>query len=385
MKAHLEIKRSEEALIRQERLSALGQLTSGIAHDFNNMLIPILGYSDLLLECPDLLKDPGKVLSILKTIRSSAALSRETVKRLQECYGADSRPKMEKVNIAELVSEVVEATKPLWKSDQEARSVTVRIREEVPPDLVVTVSRSQFNEALMNLVLNALHAISSGGEVTIRGFVKEETFNLEVSDTGIGMSKDVARKCLEPFFSTKGEEGTGMGLAMVHGIVKRHRGTLHVQSTPGKGTTIGIEIPLAQEDSEAEPQAQVLPHTVRPLKVLVVDDEENSRTLLSEYLALDGHTAVTAVDVMEGIKKFHRDDFDLVITDRAMPDKSGDELVRHVKASEHPVPVLMITGFAQIMASREEHPEGVDCLMGKPFTVQELRSAVDRAFASGVN
>ncbi len=385
MKAHLELKRSEEILIRQERLSALGQLTSGIAHDFNNMLIPILGYSDLLLESPDLLKEPEKMLPMLETIRKSAETSRETVKRLQEFSRADSRPKMEKVNIAQLVSGVVETTKPLWKSDREARSVTIKIIEDVPPDLVVIVSKSQFSEALMNLIINALHAVSSGGEVTIRAFVKDETFNLEVKDTGIGMSKDVARKCLEPFFSTKGEDGTGMGLAMVHGIVKRHKGSLNIHSTPGKETIIGMQIPLVQEEDGTQPEPKVLLCIARPLKVLVVDDDLNSRTLLSEYLALDGHSVVTAEDTIEGIAKFNQNGFDLLITDKAMPKISGDELVQHVKSSEHPVPVLMITGFAQIMASRNEHPAGVDYLMGKPFTVQELRNAIERTLASRYN
>lgn len=382
MKAHLELKRSEEQLIRQERLSALGQLTSGIAHDFNNMLIPILGYSDLLLESPELLKNTEKILPMLQSIRAAAGTSRETVKRLQEFNRADSRPKMEKVNVAKLVSEVVQATKPLWKSDKEAHSVPVRIIEDIPSDLMVTVSRSQFSEAVMNLLLNALHAISSGGEVTISSFMKDEKFILQVKDTGIGMSKDVARRCLEPFFSTKGENGTGMGLAMVHGIVMRHNGSLNIHSIPGKGTTIDMQIPFTQEDTESQQSPRDSSQVAGSLKVLVVDDDENSRTLLSEYFALDGHSITTAVDTIEGMTKFDRNKFDLVVTDRAMPKISGDKLALHVKASDHRVPVLMITGFAHIMASQGEHPEGVDCILAKPFTVQELRSAIERTFRS---
>lgn len=382
MKAHLELKRSEEKIVRQERLSALGQLTSGIAHDFNNTLIPILGYSDLLLESPDMLKDREKALSMLESIRTAASVSRNTVKRLQEFNRADSRPIMEQVSIAALVSEVVEATKPLWKSHREAYSVSVKIIEDVPSDLVVTVSKSQLNEALMNLLLNALHAIPSGGEVTIRAFVKNESFYLEVRDTGIGMSKDVAQRCLEPFFSTKGEEGTGMRLAMVHGIIERHNGSLSINSIPEKGTTITIRIPLVQEDTRTQPSPIVSSQTVRLLKVLVVDDDKNSRTLLSEYLAIDGHQVTTAVNSSEGIVKFDKGEFDLVITDRAMPEISGDEVAQHVKASDRQVKVLMITGFAHVMASQKEHPVGVDCIMGKPFTVMELRDTINLALQS---
>ena len=382
MKAHLELKRSEERLIRQERLSALGQLTCGIAHDFNNMLVPILSFPDLLLENPELLKDRKKVLQMLESIRSAAGMARETVNRLQEFHRADPRPRLEQVAIAELVSEVVAATKPLWKSDREANSVHIRIIEDVPRNLVVTVSKFQLHEALMNLLMNAIHAIPSGGEVTICSFVKDENFYLAVRDTGIGMSKDVIRQCLEPFFSTKGKNGTGMGLAMVHGIVERHNGSVSIDSTPEQGTTVTMRIPLTLENSETWPDPSVFGKTASSLKVLVIDDDENSRILLSEYLALDGHSVTTAVDTVNGIAKFDLGEFDLVITDRAMPEISGDKVAQHVKASDHRVPVLMITGFAQIMTSRGEHPAGVDYIMGKPYLAHELRTAIARLFPS---
>ena len=380
MKAHLELKRSEERLIRQERLSALGQMASGIAHDFNNMLIPILGYSDLLLEKADLLNDRKRVLPMLEAIREAARTSRETVKRLQEFHRADPRGKMAAVNLADLVSNVVAATKPLWKSSREIQSAPVRIIEDVPPELFVTVNKSQLREALMNLLLNALHAIAEEGEVTIRAFVQNKRLSLEVADTGIGMSQEIARQCLEPFFSTKGEEGTGMGLAMVHGIVKRHNGCLTIESTPGKGTTIAIQLPLDQTNEGEEEDARPVSKPNQSLKVLAVDDDENTRILLSEYLTLDGHNATTAVDTAQGIAEFDRNSFDLVITDRAMPKISGDELAKHVKAVKPGVPVLMITGFSQIMASQGEHPAGVDYILGKPFTFQELRDAIEQAF-----
>ena len=367
MKAQRELKRSEERLIQQERLSAIGQMASGIAHDFNNMLIPILGYSDLLLENRELLEDRERVLSMLESIRNSAQTSRETVKRLQQFYRADSSPRMEEVKIADLVSEVVAATRPLWKSDREAYSVRVRIREEVSPDIVVTVSRGQFSEALMNLVLNALHAVSSGGEVTIRAAVEDENLHLEIRDTGIGMSSDVARKCLEPFFSTKGEEGTGMGLAMVHGIVKRHNGSLTIDSAPGEGTSIHVRIPLVQEDAVDQPVNEAVSRVGESLKILVVDDEKNSRDLLSEYLALDGHRVTTAEDPVQGMAEFDRGAFDLVITDWSMPKISGDAMARHVKASDRPVPVLMISGFAQIRVSQGDNPGGVDEILENPI------------------
>ena len=382
MKAHLELKHSEERLIRQERLSAIGQMASGIAHDFNNMLIPILGYSDLLLEKPDMLSNPERVLPMLEAMREAARTSRETVKRLQEFHRADPRLKMDTVNVADLVAEVVAATKPLWKSSREAQSIPVRIIEEIPKDLVVTASKSQLREALMNLLLNALHAITDKGEVIIRASAQNDSLNLEVSDTGAGMSAEIARQCLEPFFSTKGEEGTGMGLAMVHGIVKRHDGTLRINSAPEKGTSIAIQLPLKQTFEGRQTTMPTFSLPNRSLKVLAVDDDENARALLYEYLTLDGHHVTTAADTAQGIAEFDKDFFDLVITDRAMPKMSGDELAKHLKKAKRGVPVIMVTGFSHIMASQGEQPAGVDFILGKPFTLQELRDAVEQAFPS---
>jgi len=382
MKAHLELKESEEKVIRQERLGALGQMTSGIAHDFNNMLTPVLGYSDLLLENPDILENPEELRLMLGTIRTAAREARETVKRIQEFNRADSRSKMETFSLAELVAAVVLATKPLWKAHKEADSTAITVSQEVPKDLQVTAAKSQLSEALMNLVLNSIHALSAGGKITIRAAVQEEQFSLEVQDNGAGMSPEVVQRCVEPFFSTKGEEGTGMGLAMVHGIVKRHNGVLSIKSDPGKGTTITMHLPLNQEDGESMLTPDAAEQAVPPMRILVVDDDSSSRGLISTYLSLDGHEVTTAIDAPDGIEKFNLGRFDLVITDRAMPGVSGDKMAEHVKTSSHPVPVLMITGFLKIMASQKKHPMDVNHIMGKPFTLRELRSAIHQSLHS---
>lgn len=376
MKAHLELKESEDKLVRQERLSALGQMTSGIAHDFNNMLAPILGYSDLLLESPGIQSDPTELREMLHAIRTSAIEARETVKRLQEFHRADSRSRMETFPLADLVSSIVLATKPLWKTHKEADSSAISVTQEIPPDLQITASKSQLSEALMNLILNSIHALPSGGSITIRATAQKDHFLLEVCDSGTGMSKEVVNRCVEPFFSTKGEEGTGMGLAMVHGIIERHNGVLCIDSEPGKGTTISMRLPLNPSDGERSVKMEPGDHPVPPMNVLVVDDDASSRGLITKYLSLDGHGVTVAVDVPDGIGKFDTGRFDLVITDRAMPGVSGDKMAEHVKASDRSIPVLMITGFLQIAASPQESSVKVDHIIGKPFTLQELRNAI---------
>jgi len=164
--------------------------------------------------------------------------------------------------------------------------------------------------------------------------------------------------------------------------VERHNGTLQIDSDFGKQTTFTLRLPLHQEDAELEPPRNGSDQAVPPMNVLVVDDDANSRGLISKYLALDNHGVTTAVDVPDGIEKFDQEPFDLVITDRAMPGVSGDKMAEHVKASAHPVPVLMITGFLKIVTSQNEYPVDVNHIMGKPFTVKELRSAIYQSMQS---
>lgn len=382
MKAHLELKRNEEQLIRHERLSALGQLTSGISHDFNNMLFPIIGYADMLLKTPSLLANRDELTVMLECIRTSAFSSRDTVRRLQEFIRADSGQALEEVNVPQLVSEIVLAVKPLWKSQREAESATIKIIEEVTPGLHVILSKSQFREALMNLILNALHAIEKDGVITIRASVEDGQFVTQVIDTGQGMTREVANQCLEPFFTTKGQKGTGMGLAMVHGVVKRHKGMLEINSEPGRGTTITMRIPLLEESSGDAFEPSCGNQTSRCLKVLAVDDDEHARKLIAEYLEFDGHQPIVA-DGPTSAAAFDREEPDLVITDLSMPETSGRELAEHVKASGRPVPVIMISGFAHLLAAEDKKPEGVDLILGKPFTQDELRDAIERLFRNG--
>jgi CheY-like chemotaxis protein len=234
---------------------------------------------------------------------------------------------------------------------------------------------SQLREAFMNLVLNAVDAMPAGGTIVLRTRAEGERVFVDVSDSGVGMSEEVRRHCLEPFFTTKGDRGSGLGLGMVYGIVHRHDGTLTITSAPGSGTTISLGFPAAP-DAAADVVAAA-PHDVAaPMRVLVVDDKPGVRHLLQELLESDGH-AVEAVDEgSDAVDRLQQSPFDLVITDRSMPAMSGDELARLVKESARPLPVIMITGFGVLMTAADERPFGVDIVLPKPVTRAALREAV---------
>ena len=198
---------------------------------------------------------------------------------------------------------------------------------------------------------------------------------LEVSDTGAGMTEEVRQRCLEPFFSTKGDRGTGLGLAMVCGIVQRHEGTISVETEPGRGTAFIIRLPVLQglRTGEGRQGSEAPSHA---LHVLVVDDDPTVRELIATYLTSDGHTVEVATSGREGLEKFQTDRYDIVMTDRAMPEMGGDQMAAAVKKLAPHKPVIMLTGFGDMMQAADEHPAGVDVVLSKPVMRSKLREAL---------
>jgi CheY-like chemotaxis protein len=202
---------------------------------------------------------------------------------------------------------------------------------------------------------------------------------MEVKDSGTGMSEDVRQRCLDPFFTTKGELGTGLGLAMVHGIIQRHEGTLDIQSIMGQGTTFTICLPKGRGIKEVAPHHA--PNVARPLRVLVADDQPLLCEILTEYLTNDCHTVVTAHDGREALQRF-RDSgvFDVVITDQAMPEMTGDQLACEIKKRSPATPVILATGFGE--APIHDGAGKVDHVLSKPVLLTDLRHALLRVTTS---
>jgi CheY-like chemotaxis protein len=254
------------------------------------------------------------------------------------------------------------------------------VKTEVGPLPTTAGNEAELREALTNLIFNAVDAMPQGGTITIRAHGEGREGSaaravLEVIDTGIGMDEETRQRCMEPFFTTKGLQGTGLGLPMVYGIVRRHEGTIEIDSEPGKGTTFRIRLPIVTE-SGAQSGSQPSQRIDRQLRVLVVEDEDRVREALAGYLVEDGHTVESAINGREGLQKFHAGWFDLVVTDRAMPEMGGDELAVAVKQAARNTPVLMVTGFGDVMQAQGERPHGVDAVISKPVTISALRAAV---------
>jgi CheY-like chemotaxis protein len=273
------------------------------------------------------------------------------------------------------VEQSISLTQPKWKDQAQAEGKTIDIRAEFKQVPFIAGNEAELREVLTNLIFNAVDAMPEGGAITLRTRPDGERVVLEVSDTGTGMTEEVRQRCLEPFFSTKGDRGTGLGLAMVFGTVQRHEGAIDIETEPGRGTTFIIRLPVMHERGGGEG----LRHTEgmsRPLHVLVVDDDPTMRELVIAYLANDGHTVDTATSGREGLEKFRVGHYDLVMTDRAMPEMGGDQMAAAVKRLAPHKPVIMLTGFGDMMKAADEQPAGVDVVLSKPVTRSKLREAL---------
>src|SRR5256714_1513922 len=376
-KALSELKATQQQVIQQERLSAIGQMASGIAHDFNNTLTPILGFSELLLESPKLLDNKAEARRCLEMLRTSAKDAASVVSRLREFYRpADTDEEFPVVDLAKIVQQAVALTEPKWRRQTQATGLTVEVGAEAKASPFVAGQESALREVLTNLIFNAVDAMPQGGRISLETSVEENDAVIRVRDNGTRMTESVRQRCLEPFFSTKGERGTGLGLSMVYGIVDRHRGKLEIESAPGQGTTFIIRLPIADSSAIQAPESSAQAGSKSSLNIFIADDEPRVLEVVSGYLRCDGHSVSTAASGREGLEKFRRNRFDLVVLDRVMPEMSGDQTARFIKQVNERIPVIMLTGFGALIEVSGSQPAVVDVILNKPVTLDTLRKTI---------
>ncbi len=386
-----QLRDAQNHLITQERLSALGSMTAGIAHDFNNVLSLILGYSEMLMRSLQRPDGARMATPLLGTIITAAQDAAKMFNRLREFYRpADAGKSLQLMSLNELVEQAVALTRPRWHGQALGHGVTIDVSCDLTADLPdLLADAAELREMLTNLIFNAVDAMPEGGKIVVRTSLDEETAGeralvLEVADTGVGMSEETRRRCLEPFFTTKGTRGTGLGLAMVYGTVQRHGGSIALHSALGAGTRFVLRLPLRQPVAEV---VVALDDTDDrgSHRILVVDDQAVLCEILVEYLTGDGHEVETALDGYEALEKFRAASacghgYNLLITDRAMPGMSGEHLATGVKAMEPGTRVVLLTGYAAI-GSTSECPPCIDMIVDKPVTRDALRQAVIKVMA----
>jgi len=405
------LRQTQLAVMQTERLRALGQMASGIAHDINNALSPATLYSHSLLERGAGLS--GELREDLQAIHCAIEDVADTVARMREFYRA-REPQFAPVPVQlnRILEQAIDLTRARWQDMPQERGLVINLETSVEVDLPpVLGEQSEIRDALANLVLNAVDAMPEGGTLTLHACAvvdriwKENELaalrelghhgalpppthvRVDICDTGDGMTEEVRRQCMEPFFTTKGERGTGLGLAMVYGMVQRHGARIEIDSTPRSGTTISLIFPAT-----VAVRALAEPHTVssRPvqrLRVLVVDDDARVLSAMRRILEGDGHSVTVADGGQAGIDTYiaaarHGEPFAVVISDLGMPYIDGRKVAAAVKGESPWTPVLLVTGWGYGMRADSDYPAHVDRLLSKPTKVEELRQALAEVTAA---
>ena len=394
-RAYQDLRQTQKAMLQQERLLALGQMASGIAHDINNAISPVALYTESLLDKePDL---SPRVRGQLETIQRAIDDVARTVARMREFYRVrEPQLTLQPVNMNVLVRQVIDLTRARWSDMAQQRGIAIEIRTELDPVLpVIMGADNEIREALINLIFNAVDAMPNGGPLLVRTRVAQvdakdaagrKFVQVEVIDSGIGMDEDTRRRCLEPFFSTKGERGTGLGLAMVYGTMQRHSADIEIDSAVGQGTTIRLSFAVSAAPTVATavaPAAIVVP----PQRILLIDDDPLVLKSLGETLEWEGHSVTTADGGQAGIAAFlaaqaQGNAFPIVITDLGMPYVDGRKVAGAIKAAAPKTIVLMLTGWGQRLIAEGDIPPHVDRVLSKPPKLREVRDALALSLAA---
>ena len=381
-----ELQRANEALRHAQKMEAIGQLTGGIAHDFNNLLTPIVGALDILKSKPL----DARSLRMVEGALTSAERSRTLIARLLS-FARRQRLESRDISARRLLGGL---------TDLITRSVDPTIRIEIRPpgpEVAARVDPNQLELALLNLIVNARDSMPDGGTIVIGAAAEDLGAGNEaliepgsyvrfwVKDEGQGMDEATLAQAIEPFFSTKGQgRGTGLGLSMAHGLALQSGGGLAIRSAVGKGTDVALWLPAGSEAQiEDEPDDSYIPPTpqARPLRILLVDDEDLVRIATADMLADAGHSVVQAHSGGSALKQFENDSaFDVVVTDYAMPLMSGAVLIGRLRAISPSLPALLITGYA---SASVDVPVDVPRI-SKPFRSVELLKRLDEVATAAV-
>ncbi len=359
----------EDAVARDRRLAAIGQLAAGVMHDVNNALNPIMAAAYLLrhhAESPDAVRDYAD--RIKKAAETGAATASRVGRfiRQEPMHGAAD----EVLELGALADEVLALTEPMRQ--RQGGVAGVPVERHYDPRATTRGVPGEIREALLNLVSNATDAMPNGGTLTVRTAIEHDDALVVVQDSGVGMSAEVQERAFEPFYTTKGAGGSGLGLAEVYGIVRRHRGAVSLVSAQGEGTTVTLRFP--RERLATPVITSDLPAAYSsPLHILVVEDHEDGREFLRRLLHSGGHTvdAVgTCAEARERLASAASSAYHLMLTDVGLPDGSGWDLVAFVRERFPTLRVGVITGWEPMMSGTES--AGAEFVLRKPIRAAEL-------------
>ena len=370
--AHAQHEEQREKAAHADKMAALGELSFGVAHNVNNALTGILGRAQLLLRT----KDAAKIASGLELIIKSADDGAQIIKRIQDFARQRPSQEFQAVAIAGLLKDACEMTRVRWESRLEAAAIRFDLHADC--SAFVMGDPVELREVLVNMIFNAVDAMPQGGELRLSAQEAGERLIVSIADTGTGMPPEVKTRLFDPFFTTKGRAGTGMGLAVSFGIIRRHDGSIDVDSEPGRGTTFRISLPaVAAAASRRSEPAPVNANTVTTgatVRVLVVDDEASVREVLIDALEAEGCEVLLAESGEIGLKLYDQNQgkFDAVFTDIGMLEMSGWELITAIRKRSETIPLAIVSGWADAISWDTRHAAKADWIVSKPFDINKI-------------
>lgn len=373
-------KKMEDVLIQSEKLKSIGTITAGISHEFNNILAIISGKTELLEMIYKDNKDLVDELRIIKQAAHDGAAISSNMLKFTKVH--QDTKEFISFDVKDLIKDSIAFTKPRWQNEAQSRGVDYKMSTEgirkVPP---IMCKPAEIREIFINIINNALDAMPGGGAISFDAWAGDDAVYISVADTGEGMPEYVVRNIFDPFFSTKGVEGTGLGMSMVYGIVTRHGGKIEVNSEIGKGTTFTLQFPTTNKEKTLIEISDTEQKTnVKSLRILVVDDEDKIRDILNQFLSRDGHTVKTVDNGADAINMVEGEDFDLVLCDIAMPNVFGYDVVKALNRLKKRPKIGIVSGWKEKLKNIDDKELNVDFYLKKPFTHSELTKHIDKAF-----
>ena len=379
---------SHQQTVQQERLRAFREMAGEVAHDFNNTLSGILARAQLLLAD---VQDPD-VRRSLRMIEQVALEGAWVVRRFQDFSRTRPARPFQPVDLNQLVEEIAASARSRWSQQLTARGMSGEVRCETGTLPTVAGDMAELRQVLTSIALNALDAMPEGGNLTFRTGCDGGRVYCQVADTGMGMTEQVRLRIFDPFFTTKREKGKGFGLSGAYAIVDRHGGQIEVDTEVGKGTVSTVWLPVPSDVAQPAPFPARLAAPPAPApaksagdgkKILVVDDSEEVRDVLRELLSRHGYSIVTCPDGESGLVEMETLTFELAMVDLGLPGISGLEVARRLKQRWPSTRVALMTGYGDRMGPEDAQSKGVDFVLAKPFSLDQLRSVVDHALANG--
>ncbi|MBI9020227.1 MAG: transporter substrate-binding domain-containing protein [Verrucomicrobia bacterium] len=360
---------TQDKAIQQERLHALGEMAGGIAHDFNNILTPVIGLADLMLMNPEQIENRKIVRHYLEIIAKAGRDGAEIVQRMKQFYRTHEPEEPRLIDPCNTIEHIIELSRSRWEQPDHIGSKTIKVQTRLTRGLHILVQEAELKEALVNLLFNAIDAMPEGGTIMLEVQKNSQEVIIAVRDTGTGMSAEVKNKCMEAFYTTKGQSGTGIGLSVVKAMCAHSRADIEIESAEGSGTTFSLLFPL-QADPVALPAVDgTVLCRIRPLKILAVDDELRAVEVLQAVLKQNRHQVTVTTDAGKALKMACSESYDLVITDRCMPDFSGEDLANAIRALPSAPPVILLTGTpAQTEIAKQEQVH----VLQKPLDIHKL-------------